>query len=157
MKNIFVLFLLFSLTSCYTYNIYNVSETSRASDQKIISYDAKGKPWGQETEKRLREKGFKVIKYDTKKRVSETSSGKRISYNVSESRYHLTTHGKYSKLEERCMFDGHIFNSFTAELVDKQTNETIAYYEGRGHSEGCFPAYGRVFGDVTDMVNDYWK
>lgn len=157
MKNIFVLFLLFSLTSCNTYSIYNASEASRASDQKIISYDAKGKPWGQEIEKRLREKGFKVVKYDTKKRVSETSGGKRISYNVAESRYHLTTHGKLSKLGGRCFFRGYVFSEFTAELIDKQTNETMAYFEGDGYSEGCFPFNDHIFESSIDMVNDYWK
>ncbi|MDD4556720.1 MAG: hypothetical protein PHE89_05285 [Alphaproteobacteria bacterium] len=158
MKNIFVLFLLFSLTSCASSYIYKASEDSRASEPKIISYDAKGKPWGQEIEKRLKEKGFKVVKYNRKKRFQESNSGKKVSYNVAETRYHLVTYAKYSLIESRCMFGGHIFSSFTAELIDRKNNQTMAYYDGlAGYSEGCFPMRGTIFGDVTDMVNDYWK
>ena len=44
-----------------------------------------------------------------------------------------------------------------ADLIDLQSNETMASIESRGYSEGCQPLAGKIYTNITKMVVTSWK
>ncbi len=153
MKKIYIFLSLFTLSACYSGNVYKVNN-EKTSEEKVISYDSKGKHWGQEVERRLRAEGFKVVKSDSTKKIQEEQGNKKVSYADTSVRYNLKT---TAKIIERCYAGGYHFEYFTAEFIDKKTNETVAYYEGAGYTENCFPTNGAIFEETVDMVSSYWN
>ena len=49
------------------------------------------------------------------------------------------------------------FDYFYADLIDLQSNETVASIESRGYSEGCQPLAGKIYTNTAAMVVNSWQ
>ena len=57
----------------------------------------------------------------------------------------------------RCIGGGFKFDYLSVDVVDTVTNETLVNVSGSGYSEGCAPASGTIFRDITDAVASLWQ
>lgn len=137
--------------------VTNINE-ARIEGGRVIALDAPSAPWVIEIQNRLKQKGFKVLRWSSRARVSEQTSATRVeSYNQAEARYVLVVDG-YANLDwsSRCFGGGYQFSHISTDLVDTATNETILNINGSGYSEGCAPMSGTIFGDIAKAVDAAW-
>ena len=131
---------------------------SKVVGARVIALDAPSAPWVIEIQNRLKQKGFKVLRWSSRTRVSEQTSDTRTeSYNQAEARYVLVVEG-YAPYDwaNRCFGGGYNFHHISADLVDTATNETILNINGSGYSENCPPMSGAIFSDITNAVDAAW-
>lgn len=145
------------LTGCATSGKTILVE-KKISDPKVVALDAPRTPWVIEIETRLRERGFKVLRWASQKYVTErVTEAKTEEYKEAATRYVLAVNG-FAPLGVmyRCFAGGYNFQHITAELIDTQTNETIVTVSGSGYSENCPPMSGTIFTDIVSAVADSW-
>lgn len=116
-------------------------------------------PWVIEIERRLRSKGVKIKRFaslgEATQKISETRSE---TTTTTTTRVILALDGfAPNTVTTRCFGGGYNFRYINAELIDSETNETIAAYSNSGYSEGCQPLSGTIFGDITNMVNSAFR
>lgn len=126
---------------------------------KVIALDAPSAPWVIEIQNRLKQKGFRVLRWSSRARVTEKASEERLeSFNRAEARYVLVIDG-YAPYDmaNRCFGGGYRFSHISTDLVDALKNETILNVNGSGYSENCPPMSGTIFSDIADAVDAAWK
>ena len=145
------------LTGC-SHDITTVMVPKKIEGAKVIALDAPATPWVAPIELRLRQKGFKVLRWASQRRVEEQAGEKRVeTFNEASTRYVLVVRGSaYLDQMNRCFGGGFKFDFINAELVDVKTNETLVTYSGSGYSEDCPPASGNIFENISLLVSNAW-
>ncbi|PKM04278.1 MAG: hypothetical protein CVV16_05760 [Gammaproteobacteria bacterium HGW-Gammaproteobacteria-6] len=131
---------------------------AKVAGARVIALDAPSAPWVIEIQNRLKQKGFRVLRWSSRTRVEERTSDTRIeSYNQAEARYVLVVDG-YAPYDwaNRCFAGGYRFTHISTDLVDTVTNETILNINGSGYSENCPPISGSIFTDIANAVDAAW-
>ena len=109
-------------------------------------------------ERGLKKAGFKVLRSSSVNEAIEVSGKKIIKYNEASTRYFLRVDAQApTSIAHRCMGGGYMFDYYYADLIDLQSNETVASIESRGWSEGCPPLSGKIFTNTTKMVVNSWE
>lgn len=143
---------------CATGHITQVSDV-KVSGPKVIALDAPSAPWVLEIQNRLKQSGFKVLRWSSRVRVTEQTERDRLEqYNKAEARYVLVING-FAPYDwaNRCFGGGYKFSTISVDLVDVHTNETILNINGSGYSENCPPLSGSIFQDIADAVQRTWQ
>lgn len=153
-----VTILTLAITGCATGHVTQLSST-KINGPKVIALDAPSAPWVIEVQNRLKQSGFKVLRWSSRVRVTEQTEKDRLEqYNKAEARYVLVISG-FAPYDwaNRCFGGGYKFSTISVDLVDVQTNETILNINGSGYSENCPPLSGSIFQDITDAVQRAWQ
>ena len=147
------------LTGCVAVGNQTLEIENKITDPKVIALNVnRGGPWMREIERRLKKAGFKVLRSSSVNEAIEVSGKKMIKYNEASTRYFLRIDAKApTSLAYRCFGGGYNFDYFYADLIDLQSNETVASIESRGYSEGCQPLAGKIYTNTTKMVVSSWK
>ena len=146
------------LSSCAKGRVTEQSDT-KLSGPRIIALEAPSAPWVVEIQTRLKEKGFRVLHWSSRTRVTEQTADNRVEhFNQSEARYVLVIEG-YAPYDwaNRCFGGGYRFDQISTDLVDTVTNETILNINGSGYSENCPPMSGTIFSDIANAVDGAWS
>lgn len=148
----------FCLAGCATGNVVRVSDT-KIEGPRVIALNAPNAPWVIEIQSRLKQKGFKVLRWMARKRVTERVSNDKIeTFNEAEARYVLVIEGRAAyDWAHRCFGGGYEFSHISTDLVDIKTNETLLNINGSGFSEGCAPMSGTIFSDIANAVDSAWS
>ena len=160
MSKIFkILILSLLLTGCVAVGNQTLEVENKISDAKVIALNVNtGGPWMREIERRLKKQGFKVLRAASVNEAIEVSGKKMIKYNEASTRYFLRIDADApTGAMYRCFGGGFNFDYFYADLIDLQSNETIASIESRGYSEGCQPLAGKIYTNTTLMVVNSWQ
>ena len=160
MSKIFkILILSFILTGCVAVGNQTLEVENKISQAKVIAVNVNtGGPWMREIERRLKKEGFKVLRAASVNEAIEVSGKKLIKYNEASTRYFLRVDAAApTDAMRRCIGGGYNFDYFYADLIDLESNETIASIESRGFSEGCQPLAGKIFTNTTLMVVNSWN
>lgn len=147
----------FTLASCASGRVTELGDT-KISGPRIVALDAPSAPWVIEIQNRLKAKGFKVLRWSSRTRVTEKTADNRLEqFNESEARYVLVVEGfaPYD-FANRCFGGGFKFDHISTDLVDTRSNETILNINGAGFSEGCQPLSGTIFSDIANAVDAAW-
>ena len=151
--------LLTIITGCAsTGRVVNLTDV-KASGPKIIALNAPSAPWVIEIQNRLKEAGFKVLRWSSRSRVTEKTSSTRLEqFNEAEARYVLVVEG-FAPYDwaNRCFGGGYNFSHISVDLVDTLNNETILNINGSGYSENCPPMSGTIFSDIANAVKIAWE
>ena len=147
------------LTGCVAVGNQTLEIENKITDPKVIAVNVnKGGPWMREVERRLKKAGFKVLRSSSVNEAIEVSGKKMIKYNEASTRYILRIDAKApTSFAYRCFGGGYNFDYFYADLIDLQSNETVASIESRGYSEGCQPLTGKIYTNTTKIVVSSWK
>lgn len=148
----------FLITSCAT-GTKTVFVDKKITEPKVIALDAPRTPWVVEIENRLRQKGFKVLRWASTKRIKEQVSDTTTEeFKQASTRYVLSIEG-FAPLDamHRCIAGGYQFEYINTELIDVQANETILNISGSGYSENCAPLSGTIFQDIVSGVESAWQ
>lgn len=151
------LLIMLLLSGCAT-STKTVLIDKKITEPKVIALDAPRTPWVLEIENRLRQKGFKVLRWASQKSVKEQVSDTRSQeFDQAATRYVLFVDG-YAALDtmHRCIAGGYDFEYITAELIDVHANETVISISGSGYSENCTPLSGTIFTDIVSTVEGAW-
>ena len=160
MSKIFkILILSFILTGCVAVGNQTLEVENKISQAKVIAVNVNtGGPWMREIERRLKKQGFKVLRAASVNEAIVVSGKKLIKYNEASTRYFLRVDAAApTDAMRRCIGGGYNFDYFYADLIDLESNETIASIESRGYSEGCQPLAGKIFTNTTLMVVNSWN
>ena len=149
----------FILTGCVAVGNQTLEVENKISQAKVIAVNVNtGGPWMREIERRLKKQGFKVLRAASVNEAIEVSGKKLIKYNEASTRYFLRVDATApTDAMRRCFGGGYNFDYFYADLIDLESNETIASIESRGYSEGCPPLSGKIFTNTTLMVLNSWN
>ena len=146
------------ISGCATGRVVQISDAPVVGP-KVIALDAPSAPWVIEIQNKLKQKGFKVLRWSSRTKVSEKTASNRIeTYNEAEARYVLVIDG-YAPYDwaNRCFAGGYKFSHISTDLVDVVTNETILNVNGSGYSENCPPMSGSIFSDIANAVDAVWQ
>ena len=160
MRKIFEFIVLaFLLFGCVAVGDQTLQIENKITDEKVIAVNVNsGGPWMREIERRLKQKGFKVLRAASVNEAIEVSGKKLIKYNEASTRYFLRVDAAApTDAMRRCFGGGYNFDYFYADLIDLESNETKASIESRGYSEGCQPLAGKIFTNTTLMVVNSWN
>lgn len=141
------------------HNVTTVLVDRKIEEPRIIAIDCPPAPWLAPIEVRLRQHGFKVLRWASQKRVrDQVTPSQSEEFNQASTRYVLVIDGSaYLDPAHRCFGGGFQFSYINADLVDTRTNETLVNYSGSGYSEGCPPASGTIFSDIAKAVDSSWQ
>ena len=147
------------LTGCVAVGNQTLEIENKISDPKVVAVNVNtGGPWMREIERRLKKAGFKVLRSGSVNEAIEVSGKKIIKYNEASTRYFLRIDAQApTTFAYRCFGGGFNFDYFYADLIDIQSNETVASIESRGYSEGCQPLAGKIYTNTTKMVVSSWE
>ena len=147
------------LLGCVSTKTQDVYLKSKIVAPKIIAIEGQRWPWFFEIEKRLRAKGFKILRMASQHVTTEKKSDNLTeSYNQATSRYILFVDGYAPNTGmTRCLGGGYDFQYINVELVDVQENQTVFNYSNSGYSENCPPLSGTIFTDIADLVENTWR
>ena len=147
------------ISSCVATGNVTLEVEDAIQSPKIIALNINnGGPWMREIEKRLKKEGFRVLRASSTNEAIETDGKKLIKYNEASTRYFLLVDAMAPvDFMNRCFGGGYNFDYINADLIDLQTNETIASIEGRGYSENCPPMSGKIYTNITKLVIDSWN
>ena len=148
------------VASCAAIGEQTLEIKNKITEPKIIALNVNsGGPWMREIERRLQRSDFQVLRAASVNEAIEVSGKKIIKYNEAATRYYLKIDADagVNLAEGRCFGGGFNFGYIYADLVDLQTNQTIASIESRGYSEKCPPLSGKIFTNITKMIVESWK
>jgi hypothetical protein len=147
------------LTGCVAIGNQNLEIENKINEPKVIAVNVNsGGPWMRKIERGLKKAGFKVLRSSSVNEAIEVSGKKIIKYNEASTRYFLRVDAQApTSIAHRCMGGGYMFDYYYADLIDLQSNETVASIESRGWSEGCPPLSGKIFTNTTKMVVNSWE
>ena len=147
------------LSGCVAVGNQTLEVENKISQSKVIAVNVNtGGPWMREIERRLKKQGFKVLRAASVNEAIEVSGKKLIKYNEASTRYFLRIDAAApTDAMRRCFGGGYNFDYFYADLIDLESNETIASIESRGYSEGCQPLAGKIFTNTSLMVVNSWN
>lgn len=158
MKKLLAILTTFALTACASGRVVQISDVP-VTGPKVIALNAPSAPWVIEIQNKLKQRGFRVLRWSIVSRVTERTSPDTLEeYNKAEARYVLIIDGyaPYDKMN-RCFAGGYRFDYISTDLVDTVSNETILNVNGAGYSENCPPLSGTIFSDIADAVNGAWS
>lgn len=147
-----------AIFGCASGNVVQIAD-SKITGPKIVALNAPSAPWVIEIQNRLKQEGFKVLRWSSRTRVTEKTDEARIEqYNEAEARYVLVIDG-YAPYDwaNRCFGGGFRFSHISVDLVDAKTNETVLNVNGSGYSENCPPLSGTIFTDIAKAVSKAWE
>lgn len=147
-----------AIWGCASGKVVQMADT-KVTGPKIVALDAPSAPWVIEIQNRLKQEGFKVLRWSSRTRVTEKTDVARIEqYNEAEARYVLVING-YAPYDwaNRCFGGGFRFSHISVDLVDVKTNETLLNVNGSGYSENCPPLSGTIFADIARAVSKAWE
>ena len=159
MRRIILVLMTLLFTGCAATGKNIIVSDNKAVGPKIVAIDGPRTPWLIEIENRLRQHGFKVLRWASQKHVKEkVTEGRVEEFNEASARYILSIDG-YAPLDKmhRCFGGGVNFDYINAELIDAKNNETLVNISGSGYSENCPPMSGTIFQDIADAVNNTWS
>lgn len=141
------------------HNVTTVLVARKIEEPKVIAIDCPPTPWLAPIEARLRQHGFKVLRWASQRRIrDQVTPTQSEEFNQASTRYVLVIDGSaYLDPMHRCFGGGFKFVYINADLVDTRTNETLVNYSGSGYSEGCPPASGTIFSDIAKAVDSSWQ
>lgn len=156
MKHVVMIFAALSLAGCAHNDVYQSSIA--ASGPKVVALEAPRLPWVMQVERRLRDAGFQVRRWESTQAVTEVAGPGRVrTYDEASAPYILRLEGEAGLSNmRRCFGGGFNFEYISAELIDVRSNQTLATYSGAGYSEGCAPMSGKLFTNITNMVVNAW-
>lgn len=157
-KTIFIAAVIALLTACATGHVVQISDT-KIEGPRVIALDAPSAPWVIEVQNRLKAKGFRVLRWSSRTRVTEQTVSNRLEqFNEAEARYVLVLNG-YAPYDwaNRCFGGGYKFDHVSTDLVDTKTNETILNVNGSGYSGNCPPLSGSICSDIANAVDAAWS
>lgn len=146
------------LTGCATGHIVQISDT-KIEGPRVIALDAPSAPWVIEVQNYLKAKGFRVLRWSSRSRITEQTAANRLEqFHEAEARYVLVING-FAPYDwaNRCFGGGYKFHHVSTDLVDTKTNETILNVNGSGFSENCPPMSGSIFSDIANAVDAAWS
>lgn len=151
------IFLLIALTACAHTDIY--TSDIKAEGPKIVALQAPRVAWVMQIEGRLHSAGFEVRRFESTQTVSEADGPSRVAtYREAAAPYLLRLEGAANlSAMGRCFGGGFNFDHISAELIDVRSNQTIGSYSGQGYSEGCAPMSGKIFTNITSLVQGAWS
>ena len=158
-KFFYLFFLMIIVSGCIAVGNQTLEIENKITEPKIIAVNVNsGGPWMREIERRLKKQGFKVLRASSVNEAIEVSGKKLIKYNEASTRYFLRVDAQApTSAYYRCFGGGYNFDYFYADLIDLQSNETVASIESRGYSEGCQPLAGKIYTNTTLMVVNSWE
>ena len=158
-KTLQTILLALFISGCVAVGNQTLEIEEKISEQKVIAVNINsGGPWMREIERRLKKSGFRVLRASSINDAIEVSGKKIIKYNEASSRYFLRVDAQApTSLMYRCFGGGYNFDYIHADLIDLQSNETLASIESRGYSEGCQPLAGKIYTNITKMVVNSWQ
>ena len=158
-KFFYLFFLMIIVSGCVAVGNQTLEIENKITEPKIIAVNVNsGGPWMREIERRLKKQGFKVLRASSVNEAIEVSGKKLINYNEASTRYFLRVDAQApTSAYYRCFGGGYNFDYFYADLIDLQSNETVASIESRGYSEGCQPLAGKIYTNTTLMVVNSWE
>ena len=144
------------LAGCAHNDVYQ--SDIRATGPRVVALEAPRLPWVMQIERRLRDAGFQVRRFESTQMVTEADGPGRVAtYSEASAPYLLRLEGEANLSNmHRCFGGGFNFGYLSAELIDVRSNQTLATYSGSGYSEGCPPMSGKLFTNVTNMVVSAW-
>ena len=148
------------LSGCVAVGNQTLEVKNKITAPKIIALNVEtGGPWMREIERRIQRAGFQVLRAASVNEAIEVSGKKIIKYNEASTRYYLNVDADapVSLAGGRCFGGGFNFDYIYADLVDLQTNQTIASIESRGYSEKCPPLSGKIYTNITKMIVESWE
>lgn len=147
-----------SLYGCAHTDTVMMSE-EKVEGPRVIALQARSSAWLPEIEKRIRQKGFRVLRMSSQRSVREQVSPTRSEeYKEAAARYILVIDGQPNMDPmRRCFGGGWYFFNLTAELIDARTNESVMTISGAGYSEGCPPASSNLYQNIADSLDKAWK
>ncbi|MBI9110332.1 hypothetical protein [Maridesulfovibrio ferrireducens] len=157
LTSIFICCLLF--VGCVKSKSINYYTDQKITGEKVIAFEGPRTPWTAPLLQELRKKGFKVKRWGSQHKTVHKSSDSNIEmYNEASTRYILFIDGQaYLNQANRCFGGGYKFVYINADLVDVESNETIANFSDAGYSENCPPFSGTIFEDIANTVNNAWE
>lgn len=152
-----LLCLAFIVAGCASGRVARVSD-AQAEGPRVVALSAPSAPWVIEIQSRLKQKGFKVLRWSSRAVVTERTGADKVeTYAQAEARYVLQVDGSTPyDWARRCVGGGYNFDHITADLIDIATNETIMNISGSGYSENCPPMSGTIFSDIAEAVESAW-
>ncbi|HMN15111.1 MAG TPA: hypothetical protein PKD55_22560 [Bellilinea sp.] len=151
--------LVLTLVGCASSGRVTRLADAQISGPRVIALDAPSAPWVIDIQNELKARGFRVLRWSSRARVTERASADRIEqFNEAEARYVLVIDG-YAPYDwtTRCFGGGYNFSHISADLVDTKSNETILNVNGSGYSERCPPMSGTIFADIANAVDAAWS
>lgn len=128
-----------------------------ASGPKVVAMDGTRAPWVIEIEKKLRSKGFKVLRWATQKYVRQKTKDGEEGFNKATTRYVLLVDGDAQVgIMVRCFGGGWNFDYINVDLIDVRENKTVLNVSDAGYSEKCPPAWSNMFGNIANEVDRFW-
>ncbi|EBF8324280.1 hypothetical protein ZI88_11505 [Salmonella enterica subsp. enterica serovar Newport] len=158
MKKIFIFAISLILAGCASTKNVDVVATEKAQGDRIIAINSARSPWVYEIEKRLKQKGFTVLRSASQQVTIEKQTNSTTGiYNEATTRYVLNLNGfAPNNTMTRCYGGGYDFEYIDAELIDVKNNQTMFHYSNSGFSENCPPMSGTIFTDITNLVANAW-
>lgn len=158
MKKIFIFAISLVLAGCASTKNVDVVATEKAQGDRIVAINSARSPWVYEIEKRLKQKGFTVLRSASQQVTIERQTNSTTGiYNEATTRYVLNLNGfAPNNTMTRCYGGGYDFEYIDAELIDVKNNQTMFHYSNSGFSENCPPMSGTIFTDITNLVENAW-
>ena len=158
-KLFYLFFLIIIVSGCVAVGNQTLEVEEKIKAPKVVAVNINsGGPWMREIERRLKKEGFKVLRAASVNEAIEVSGKKLIKCNEASTRYFLRVDARApTDFMHRCFGGGFNFDYFYADLIDLQSNQTIASIESRGYSEGCQPLAGKIYTNTTLMVVNSWE
>lgn len=158
MKKIFIFAISLILAGCASTKNVDVVATEKAHGDRIVAINSARAPWVYEIEKRLKQKGFTVLRSASQQVTIEKQTNSTTGiYNEATTRYVLNLNGfAPNNTMTRCYGGGYDFEYIDAELIDVKDNQTMFHYSNSGFSENCPPMSGTIFTDITNLVANAW-
>ncbi|EEU9257653.1 hypothetical protein ABMQ27_001099 [Escherichia coli] len=158
MKKIFIFAISLILAGCASTKNVDVVATEKAHGDRIVAINSARAPWVYEIEKRLKQKGFTVLRSASQQVTIEKQTNSTTGiYNEATTRYVLNLNGfAPNNTMTRCYGGGYDFEYIDAELIDVKNNQTMFHYSNSGFSENCPPMSGTIFTDITNLVANSW-
>lgn len=158
MKKIFIFAISLVLAGCASTKNVDIVATEKAQGDRIVAINSARSPWVYEIEKRLKQKGFTVLRSASQQVTIEKQTNSTTGiYNEATTRYVLNLNGfAPNNTMTRCYGGGYDFEYIDAELIDVKNNQTMFHYSNSGFSENCPPMSGTIFTDITNLVENAW-
>ncbi|EDV9203271.1 hypothetical protein T081_002170 [Salmonella enterica subsp. enterica serovar Monophasic] len=158
MKKIIIFAISLVLAGCASTKNVDVVATEKAQGDRIVAINSARSPWVYEIEKRLKQKGFTVLRSASQQVTIEKQTNSTTGiYNEATTRYVLNLNGfAPNNTMTRCYGGGYNFEYIDAELIDVKNNQTMFHYSNSGFSENCPPMSGTIFTDITNLVANAW-
>lgn len=154
-----LLVVVLTTTGCVSTRTMEVLIQEKVDGPKVVAMSGSREPWVIEIERRLRERGFEVLRMPSQlTAVEQVSTSRTEVFNEAAARFILVVNGYAPNTSlTRCFGGGYNFESITVELIDAADNKTAMYYSNSGYSENCPPLSGTIFTDIVNGVDQIWK